>query len=520
MKFICRQCQAQYQIADEKIGKKGVKVRCKKCADMIYVLKNGEVKQESAFAVTQIGKQTAAIFEDKDKEAIDDLLNQIETKAPQEQENSKPASLDAPVSAEKQTPDLIWFVAIQDNQVGPLSFEQVQTHWQNGDINAHSLAWRQGFFDWLPIDLIPDLANRLLDLPQKTANPVLSPSSFNPQAALALADLIKEIEPETPASPDLSAFNNQKIPTTPVRSLSAAPSQVQVHAVNESLDTLATPKPRQGIHPASWALLSFLGLFILFLGLVFLGVISVPALNRDKNIVPEREVNHVADKPSSFPQIETPPATDLPVRPSTAPSLPPSPTTVLSMPAEKRENSKQENKSREKELKPSKKLTTSAVISPVASLPSINKEPQQEISPVLPEKKTPERVPEKPQEKEVKELPPRTAKNDLDSLFESNSSLKPTLDKQEVLQVIHASSAAARKCVDNYVHNHPNILVPDRIFLKWVIVPTGQITQPEIEAPSLQGTNAESCLLSVIKRMKFPEYQKGNIPVKYPLSLN
>ena len=37
MKFSCDQCSAQYMIADEKVGPKGVKVKCKKCAHIIIV---------------------------------------------------------------------------------------------------------------------------------------------------------------------------------------------------------------------------------------------------------------------------------------------------------------------------------------------------------------------------------------------------------------------------------------------------------------------------------------------------
>ena len=37
MKFYCDQCNAQYFIADEKIGAKGVKVRCKRCGHVIVL---------------------------------------------------------------------------------------------------------------------------------------------------------------------------------------------------------------------------------------------------------------------------------------------------------------------------------------------------------------------------------------------------------------------------------------------------------------------------------------------------
>src|SRR5689334_7262107 len=37
MKFVCDSCQAQYLIADEKVGARGVKVKCKKCGNVIII---------------------------------------------------------------------------------------------------------------------------------------------------------------------------------------------------------------------------------------------------------------------------------------------------------------------------------------------------------------------------------------------------------------------------------------------------------------------------------------------------
>ena len=37
MRFVCDSCRAQYMISDEKVGAKGVKVRCKKCGFVILV---------------------------------------------------------------------------------------------------------------------------------------------------------------------------------------------------------------------------------------------------------------------------------------------------------------------------------------------------------------------------------------------------------------------------------------------------------------------------------------------------
>ncbi|MBK7858592.1 MAG: adventurous gliding motility protein GltJ [Archangiaceae bacterium] len=51
MRFVCDSCRAQYMISDEKVGPKGVKVRCKKCGYVILVKKadaNGHASKSSA----------------------------------------------------------------------------------------------------------------------------------------------------------------------------------------------------------------------------------------------------------------------------------------------------------------------------------------------------------------------------------------------------------------------------------------------------------------------------------------
>ncbi|HVE82125.1 MAG TPA: MJ0042-type zinc finger domain-containing protein, partial [Myxococcales bacterium] len=46
MRFVCDSCRAQYMISDDKVGAKGVKVRCKKCGYVILVRRaDGETTQ-------------------------------------------------------------------------------------------------------------------------------------------------------------------------------------------------------------------------------------------------------------------------------------------------------------------------------------------------------------------------------------------------------------------------------------------------------------------------------------------
>ncbi len=50
MRFVCESCRAQYMINDEKVGPKGVKVRCRKCGYVILVKRGGEAQAKGPVA--------------------------------------------------------------------------------------------------------------------------------------------------------------------------------------------------------------------------------------------------------------------------------------------------------------------------------------------------------------------------------------------------------------------------------------------------------------------------------------
>jgi predicted Zn finger-like uncharacterized protein len=58
MKFSCDSCHAQYMISDEKVGAAGVRVRCKKCGNVIHVKRVEEAAppQEDATVVMTADK--------------------------------------------------------------------------------------------------------------------------------------------------------------------------------------------------------------------------------------------------------------------------------------------------------------------------------------------------------------------------------------------------------------------------------------------------------------------------------
>ena len=104
MKISCQSCNAKYTIADEKVLGKIVKIRCKKCSNVIIV---------------------------RDKVAGDDG-----------DAAEEPASSDDGGG---------WHVAIDGDTVGPLAEDEVRRRYDAGQIDKSTSVWREGFEDWLEL---------------------------------------------------------------------------------------------------------------------------------------------------------------------------------------------------------------------------------------------------------------------------------------------------------------------------------------------------------------------------------
>ncbi len=111
MRFACDGCNAKYMISDDKVGPAGVKVRCKKCGHVI-------------------------------------LVHREEPEAPA-------AAPEGALAAE-------WWVAIDEQPVGPVTLDAVQGHWDRGRIGPESLVWYAGLAEWTPVSGVAELHAHLI----------------------------------------------------------------------------------------------------------------------------------------------------------------------------------------------------------------------------------------------------------------------------------------------------------------------------------------------------------------------
>lgn len=194
MKIECQSCGAAYKIADEKVqGKKVFKIKCKKCSSDIIVR----------------GTDYAA-----------------EAPRPAEDEATRAMSTDV-------GGDVIWHVVLNGEQQGPFGVAQVREMLTNGNIDAETYVWRDGFEGWLPLQEVGELASVFAAAP-----------SQEPEAPFVGNDLFASIAP--PAAEAPVAHVAPVVHAAPAAHVAPAPAPAP------QSDLYATPEPsKSSARPAS-----------------------------------------------------------------------------------------------------------------------------------------------------------------------------------------------------------------------------------------------------------------------------
>jgi hypothetical protein len=145
MKFLCSNCKAKYQIADEKVSGRTLRMTCRQCKQEIVI--RGEVPARASMP-----HMPAPIVAPPPPAMLSPLAADFQRQ------------LGAGVRASLPPPPPLldaWHVAINEVPVGPMRREDVARRIQAGAVGPESLAWREGLDDWLPVRQIPELAQLL-----------------------------------------------------------------------------------------------------------------------------------------------------------------------------------------------------------------------------------------------------------------------------------------------------------------------------------------------------------------------
>jgi len=138
MKFLCPNCKAKYQISEEKIAGRTLKMDCRRCNHAIVIRgdKSGTPRKSRTSST-----------------ALDSGRASYAGPSPARSPSSRGSAPGPGATALDQ-----WHVAINDVPIGPLRREEIKKKIATGDVTKESLAWREGLDDWRPIKNIPDLA--------------------------------------------------------------------------------------------------------------------------------------------------------------------------------------------------------------------------------------------------------------------------------------------------------------------------------------------------------------------------
>ena len=235
MRILCDACGAKYQVDDNKVRKRSFKFPCKKCGHTVVVRQSQSeevaVASEEAFEATK-------------------QLNYDDHLAKQAKEDGA-----------------IWYVAVGQERVGPISADDVQAYIDQGQVTESSFVWADGMDDWSPLGEVPALARLLPERPNAVAaTPSTAEQDDNDQtrgdvSPSPFSDPVPEDRQANPASDESDLFVSDHAEATfdepgnsPVVSTSQLMGQRHENSVLFSLDSLDNepqPDPSNLMHPNS-----------------------------------------------------------------------------------------------------------------------------------------------------------------------------------------------------------------------------------------------------------------------------
>ena len=194
MKFLCDQCKAKYQIADEKVAGRTVRMKCRKCGHMIEV--RAEVTESSVSRFppapddpssaprTGLATSFSAARPSRASHAPSALAGAFQRKVQNDDDEN---TVMAPAASFEPSVTEEWYAAINGVPVGPIRLSELRTKVSAGAINDETLVWQEGFEEWRPVKTITQLAAivREAAAPKPlTGGQTASPTPPPPRAAL------------------------------------------------------------------------------------------------------------------------------------------------------------------------------------------------------------------------------------------------------------------------------------------------------------------------------------------------
>jgi len=264
MKFLCDHCKAKYQIPDEKVAGRTLRMTCRRCKNDIIIRGEGASSQSIAQGKPLRGPASVAGSSSVERPTRSKGGSSVGPAPGRGQGEPAPrpsahaggsaqakgsalgAGFRQHVADERQPsrPPVQeeWFVAINDVPVGPIHRDEIARKVGTGAVTEETLAWREGLDDWRPVREIPALLALLRQRrvpappPRPAPRPVPPPSRSNVipiggrlgAAPAASPDDFNEESTQIAQAPEFAAMMAPPAPApipvaTPVAGPSAAP---------------------------------------------------------------------------------------------------------------------------------------------------------------------------------------------------------------------------------------------------------------------------------------------------------
>jgi predicted Zn finger-like uncharacterized protein len=213
MKVSCPTCDSQYNIADDKVVGRKVKVRCKSCGGQILVDGTTPAPDESKNTTQEDDDDATRVFTSEERKAFDIEHADVTT---------APAETPHVTTPDAQKTELIWSVNVSETDERSLTTEQLVTAYLAGELDGEVFVWHDGLADWA---LIPDTLELKAPLAAAKAKAGSKPTDSKPKTESPEAATAKptgalaattQVLPKKPLSTLGSGFVAPKVAKEPL----------------------------------------------------------------------------------------------------------------------------------------------------------------------------------------------------------------------------------------------------------------------------------------------------------------
>lgn len=183
MNFSCDKCGRKYSIPDDRVGDKGVKIRCKHCSHVITLRPPPASADESTRMVSLAELERGGVAGPKPAPAPQPVITaprprgglsgaaggksarteiaSMPQQATREQTNpaaQSPWEGEATRAVVAPDPTTQWFAMVKGQQVGPFDMRGLSAKVKQGEVGLKTFVWRDGMGDWKRAEELPELA--------------------------------------------------------------------------------------------------------------------------------------------------------------------------------------------------------------------------------------------------------------------------------------------------------------------------------------------------------------------------